>query len=123
MIAREIRERIQRNLVNYREDFVRFVNYKLQTELDDTKSGYQLIETVMEFEVETRNRFYVFNKKHLTLRNARQQSAHMKRSVYLYRHDVLTVPQLSNYKHDAHTVLLVLKIRLVITIHVRQFFL
>ena len=76
MIAREIRKRIQRNLVNYREDFVRFVNHELQTELDDTKSGYQLIETVMEFEVETRNRSYVFNKKHLTRRNARTERAH-----------------------------------------------
>ena len=38
----------------------------------------------------------------------------MTRSVHLHRHEVLTVPfnfplTLSNYKHDAYTVLLVLK--------------
>ena len=41
---------------------------RLQTGLDDTKSCYQLIETMTEFEKETRHRLYVFTKKETTAR-------------------------------------------------------
>ena len=55
----------------------------LQTELDNTKSCYQLIKTVTKIEKETRPRLYVFIKKrHLTRRYAWQQRAHMVRSVH-----------------------------------------
>ena len=80
---------------------------------------------------ETRNRrakiweTICFHKKQqLTRRNARQQHAVMLRTVRLHRHNAYTVPLCcpitltwrihcpltrSNNKHDAHTVLLVLK--------------
>ena len=48
-----------------------------------------------KFDKETIHRSDVFIKKkqqQLTRRNARQQRAHMTRSVHLHRHDVLTVP-------------------------------
>ena len=64
---------------------------------------------------ETKYRLYVFVKKktnELARRNKRQQRAYMTRSVHLHGNGVLTVPfncpiTLSNYKHDAYTVLLV----------------
>ena len=70
-----------------------------------------------KFEIENRHWLEVFvkEKQQLTRRNARQQRAHMTRSVQLHKDDVLTVPSiallhaLSNYKHDAYTVLLALK--------------
>ena len=84
------------------------------TELDDTKSCYQLMKTMAKFEKETRNRLYVFiKKKLLTRRNAEQQHAHMTRSVHLHMHDVLTVPLTVLYTVQVQawriTVLLVLK--------------
>ena len=67
-----------------------------------------------KFEKETRHWLYVFiKKKLLTQQIARQQAMHMMGSVHLHRYDVLTVPVTvllhSNYKHDAHTIQLVLK--------------
>ena len=66
----------------------------LQTELDDTKSCYQLIKTMTKFEMETWSdetsimRFH----KQLTPRYAGQQRVTLTPAVHLYRHDVLIVP-------------------------------
>ena len=69
---------------------------------------YQLIKTMTKFEKKL-DISYTFSsrkkKQPLTRRNARQQRAHMTRSVRLHGHDVT----LSNYKHDVYSVLLVLK--------------
>ena len=65
----------------------------LQTELDNSKSYYQLIKTITKFEKETRHRLYVFIKK--TQVNSVECAtihAHMMRSVHLHSNDVLTVP-------------------------------
>ena len=44
------------------------------TQLDDTKSCYQLIKTMTKFEKETRHPLYVLiKKKQLTQQNVRQQ--------------------------------------------------
>ena len=60
--------------------------------LNDMKSCCQLIKIMTKFEKETRQRLYVLiKKKQLSRRNARQQHAHMTRSVHFHRHDVLTV--------------------------------
>ena len=58
----------------------------LQTELDDTKSCYQLIKTITEFEQETRHRLYNDDDNN----NNKVNSA--KSSVHFHRHNVLTVP-------------------------------
>ena len=55
-----------------------------------------------KFVKETRHWLYCFIKKkqqqqQLTRRNARQQRAHVTRSVHLRRYDVLTVPHMSYY--------------------------
>ena len=55
-----------------------------------------------KFVKETRHWLYCFIKKkqqqqQLTRRNARQQRAHVTRSVHLRRYDVLTVPRMSYY--------------------------
>ena len=58
----------------------------LQTELDDTKSCYQLIKTITKFEKETRHRLYNDDDNN----NNKVNSA--KSSVHFHRHNVLTVP-------------------------------
>ena len=66
----------------------------IQTELDDTKSCYQLIKTMTKFEMETWSdetsimRFH----KQLTPRYAVQQRMTLTRALHSYRHDVLIVP-------------------------------
>ena len=55
-----------------------------------------------KFVKETKHWLYGFikkkkNQQQLTRRNARQQCAHVTRSVHLRRYDVLTVPHMSYY--------------------------
>ena len=99
----------------------------LLTELDDTKSCYQLMKTMTKFEKETRHLLYVFiKKKLLTRRNAEQQRAHMKRSVHLHMYDVLTVPLTVLYTVQVQAwrvhCPISAQIGLVITNHVREFY-
>ena len=70
-----------------------------------------------EFEKETKRRVYIFIKIS-TFNSAKCETTARAHDAFchLHRHDVLTVPltvliyTLSNYKHDAYTVLLVLKL-------------
>ena len=66
----------------------------LQTELDDTKSCYQLIKTMTKFEMETWSDETSIMRFHtqLTPRYAGQQRVTLTRAVHSYRHDVLIVP-------------------------------
>ena len=81
------------------------------------ESCYQLIKTMIEFEKETKRRVYIFIKIS-TFKSAKCETTARAHDAFchLHRHDVLTVPltvliyTLSNYKHDAYTVLLVLKL-------------
>ena len=100
---------------------------RLQTELDDTKSCYQLIKTMTKFGKEIRYRLYVFTKKQrqqqqFTRRNARHQRAHMIRSVHLRRHDVLTVPLTVLLQAWRVHCPISAQIGLVITNHIQEFY-
>ena len=84
---------------------------------------HQIYDRIWERNLTSVIRFHQ-KKKQLTRRNARQQRAHMTRSVHLHRHDVLTVP-LSYYTVQlqawrVHCPISV-EIGLVITNHVREF--
>ena len=99
----------------------------LQTDLDETKSCYQLIKTKTKFEKEIKNQSYIVMKKNwqLTWWNVRQQCVHMTCSVHLHRHDMLTflltvLLTLLSYKHDMYTVLISVQIGLVIANHFKE---
>ena len=85
----------------------------LQTELDDTKSFYQLIKTMTKFKKETRPRLYVFiKKKTRTFNSAKCETTVRTHDAFCpltqaWRVNCPITP--SNYKHDAYIVLLVLK--------------
>ena len=84
----------------------------LQIELDYTKSCYQSIKTMTKSEKETRHHLYVFIKKNdrqlnkMCTDSACRWWVHCPLSQTWY---VNCPIKLSNYKHDAYTVLLVLK--------------
>ena len=66
----------------------------LQTELDDTKSFYQLIKTmkILRKKLDYGCTFWQKKKKQLTRQNARQQRPHTTGSVPSHGHHVFTVP-------------------------------
>ena len=86
----------------------------LQTELDITKSCYQLIKTVTKIEKETRPRLYVFIKKGtnsaICVTTARAHDAFCSLTKAWRVNCPFNCPIIqSTHKHNVYTVLLVLK--------------
>ena len=76
----------------------------LQTELDDTMSCYQLIKTMTKFEKRTNHQ--LSTERLNVIMNAEKRSSLLNK---VHRNSARKMTRLSNYKHDAYTVQLMLK--------------